>query len=208
MTKEPAVVFVIDDDPSMRVALEDLVGSIGLQVRAFASPQEFLDSKRPEAAGCLVLDVRLPGMSGLAFQKELARVGSDLPIIFITGHGDIPMSVRAMKAGAIEFLTKPFHHQELLDAIHAAIERDCENRRQAVLVSELRYRHATLTERERQIMKLVVLGRANKQIAAELSLSQITVKVHRGQVMRKMKAGSLPDLVRMADRLDALSTTP
>jgi FixJ family two-component response regulator len=118
------------------------------------------------------------------------------------------MSVRAMKAGAIEFLTKPFHHQELLDAIHAAIERDCENRRQAVLVSELRYRHATLTERERQIMKLVVLGRANKQIAAELSLSQITVKVHRGQVMRKMKAGSLPDLVRMADRLDALSTTP
>jgi FixJ family two-component response regulator len=208
MTKEPAFVFVIDDDPSMRVALEDLVGSIGLQVRAFASPQEFLDSKRPEAAGCLVLDVRLPGMSGLAFQKELARVGSDLPIIFITGHGDIPMSVRAMKAGAIEFLTKPFHHQELLDAIHAAIERDCENRRQAVLVSELRYRHATLTERERQIMKLVVLGRANKQIAAELSLSQITVKVHRGQVMRKMKAGSLPDLVRMADRLDALSTTP
>jgi FixJ family two-component response regulator len=208
MTKEPAVVFVIDDDPSMRVALEDLVGSIGLQVRAFASPQEFLDSKRPEAAGCLVLDVRLPGMSGLAFQKELARVGSDLPIIFITGHGDIPMSVRAMKAGAIEFLTKPFHHQELLDAIHAAIERDCENRRQAVLVSELRHRHATLTERERQIMKLVVLGRANKQIAAELSLSQITVKVHRGQVMRKMKAGSLPDLVRMADRLDALSTTP
>jgi FixJ family two-component response regulator len=208
MTKEPAVVFVIDDDPSMRVALEDLVGSIGLQVRAFASPQEFLDSKRPEAAGCLVLDVRLPGMSGLAFQKELARVGSDLPIIFITGHGDIPMSVRAMKAGAIEFLTKPFHHQELLDAIHAAIERDCENRRQAVLVSELRYRHATLTERERQIMKLVVLGRANKQIAAELSLSQITVKVHRGQVMRKMKAGSLPDLVRMADRLDALSTSP
>jgi FixJ family two-component response regulator len=209
MTKVPAVVFVIDDDPSMRVALEDLVGSIGLLVRAFASPQEFLDSsKRPETPACLVLDVRLPGMSGLTFQKELARAGSDLPIIFITGHGDIPMSVRAMKAGAVEFLTKPFHHQELLDAIHAAIERDTANRRQTVLVSELRYRHATLTERERQIMKLVVLGRANKQIAAELSLSQITVKVHRGQVMRKMKAGSLPDLVRMADRLDALSTTP
>jgi FixJ family two-component response regulator len=202
MASELAVVFVIDDDPSMRAALEDLVGSIGLQVRAFASPQEFLESKRPEAPCCLVLDVRLPGMSGLTFQKELAKAGSDLPIIFITGHGDIPMSVRAMKAGAIEFLTKPFHHQDLLDAIHAAIERDSETRRRTVLVTELRVRHATLTERERQIMKLVVSGRANKQIAAELNLSEMTVKVHRGQVMRKMKAASLPGLVRMADRLD------
>jgi FixJ family two-component response regulator len=208
MSKMPAVVFVIDDDPSMRVALEDLVGSIGLQVRAFASPQEFLDSKRPEVPGCLVLDVRLPGMSGLAFQKELARVGSDLPIIFITGHGDIPMGVRAIKAGAVEFLTKPFHHQELLDAINAAIERDIENRRQAVFMNELRHRHATLTERERQILKLVVSGRVNKQIAAELNLSEITVKVHRQQVMRKMQAASLPDLVRMADRLDGSRTTP
>jgi FixJ family two-component response regulator len=203
MTNELAVVFVIDDDPSMRAALEDLVGSIGLQVRAFSSPQEFLESKRPEAPSCLVLDVRLPGMSGLTFQKELARAGSDLPIIFITGHGDIPMSVRAMKAGAIEFLTKPFHHQDLLDAIHAAIERDGETRRRTVLVTELRVRHATLTERERQIMKLVCAGRANKQIAAELNLSEMTVKVHRGQVMRKMKAASLPELVRMADQLDA-----
>src|SRR5580693_3073153 len=138
MPDVPAIVFVIDDDPSMRVALEDLVGSIGLQVRAFASPQEFLDSKRPEAAGCLVLDVRLPGMSGLAFQKELVKEGSTLPVIFITGHGDIPMSVRAMKAGAIEFLTKPFHHQELLDAIHAAIERDRATRRETVLITDFR----------------------------------------------------------------------
>jgi FixJ family two-component response regulator len=206
MTNKLAVVYVIDDDPSMRAALEDLVGSIGLQVHAFASPQEFLDSKRPEAPSCLVLDVRLPGMSGLTFQKELARAGSELPIIFITGHGDIPMSVRAMKAGAIEFLTKPFHHQDLLDAIHAAIERDSETRRRTVLVAELRVRHAALTERERQIMKLVVSGRANKLIAAELNLSEMTVKVHRGQVMRKMKAASLPELVRMADRLD--TSTP
>jgi FixJ family two-component response regulator len=202
-----AVVFVIDDDPSMRAALEDLVGSVGLDVRPFATPQEFLDSKRPEAPGCLVLDVRLPGMSGLTFQKELAKAGVALPVIFITGHGDIPMSVRAMKAGAVEFLTKPFHDQDLLDAIHAAIERDRERRREAVLVSGLRERYATLTERERDIMRLVVLGRANKQIAAELNLSEVTVKVHRGQVMRKMKAGSLPELVRMADRLGAPTPT-
>jgi len=203
----PAVVFVIDDDPSMRGALEDLVGSVGLQVRPFASPQDFLQSKRPDAPGCLVLDVRLPGMSGLAFQKELTRLGVDLPVIFITGHGDIPMSVRAMKAGAVEFLTKPFHDQELLDAIHIAIERDRERRREAVLVAELRERYATLTERERQIMTLVVVGRANKQIAAELNLSEMTVKVHRGQVTRKMHAGSLPELVRMADRLDVPTTS-
>jgi FixJ family two-component response regulator len=201
MPEVPAVVFVIDDDPSMRGALEDLVGSVGLQVQAFASPQDFLQSKLPDAPGCLVLDVRLPGMGGLTFQKELARLGVALPVIFITGHGDIPMSVRAMKAGAVEFLTKPFHDQELLDAIHTAIERDRERRREAVLVAELRERYATLTERERQIMTLVVVGRANKQIAAELNLSEMTVKVHRGQVTRKMHAGSLPELVRMADRL-------
>jgi FixJ family two-component response regulator len=140
-------------------------------------------------------------MSGLTFQKELARVGVDFPVIFITGHGDIPMSVRAMKAGAIEFLTKPFHDQDLLDAIHTAIERDRERRREAVLVAELRERYVTLTEREREIMTFVVVGRANKQIAAELDLSEMTVKVHRGHVMRKMQAGSLPELVRMADRL-------
>ena len=146
-------------------------------------------------------------MSGLAFQKELARLGVALPVIFITGHGDIPMSVRAMKAGAVEVLTKPFHDQELLDAIHTAIERDRERRREAVLVAELQERYATLTERERQILALVVVGRANKQIAAELDLSEMTVKVHRGQVMRKMKAASLPELVRMADRLGTPNTT-
>jgi FixJ family two-component response regulator len=196
-----AVVFVIDNDPSMRAALEDLLGSVDLAVRLFASPQEFLASKRPDAPGCLVLDVRLPGMSGLTFQKELARMGVDLPVIFITGHGDIRMSVRAMKAGAVDFLIKPFQDQDLLDAIHAAIERDKERRREAVRVAELQERYATLTARERQIMSLVAVGRANKQIAAELDLSEMTVKVHRGQVMRKMQAGSLPELVRMADRL-------
>ena len=202
MVEERAVVFVIDDDPSMRLALEDLVNTVGLEVRTFAAPQEFLQSKPPDAPGCLVLDVRLPGMSGLTFQQALANEGLALPVIFITGHGDIPMSVRAMKAGAVEFLTKPFHDQDLLDAIHAAIERDRKRRREAIGFAELRERFTTLTERERQIMTLVVIGRPNKQIAAELSLSEMTVKVHRGQVMRKMHARSLPELVRMADRLD------
>jgi len=207
MTQVPPTVFVIEDDPSMRAAVEDLVRSIRLQVKAFTSPQEFLERNEPDAPGCMVLDVRLPGMSGLTFQKELMKEGFTLPVIFITGHGDIPMCVRAMKAGAFEFLTKPFHHQELLDAIHAAIERDRESRRETVVITDLRKRHATLTERERCIMTLVVIGRANKQIAAELNLSEITVKVHRGQVMRKMKAGSLPELVRMADRLGATART-
>jgi FixJ family two-component response regulator len=201
MVEERAVVFVIDDDPSMRLALEDLVSTVGLEVRTFAAPQEFLQSKPPDAPGCLVLDVRLPGMSGLTFQKELAKEGLALPVIFITGHGDIPMSVRAMKAGAVEFLTKPFHDQDLLDAIHGAIERDRKRRREAVRLAQLRERFVTLSERERQIMTLVVNGRPNKQIAAELCVSEMTVKVHRGQVMRKMRAGSLPELVRMADRL-------
>jgi FixJ family two-component response regulator len=201
MVEERAVVFVIDDDSSMRLALEDLVRSVGLEVRAFAAPEEFLQSKQPDAPGCLVLDVRLPGMSGMTFQRELAKHGLALPVIFVTGHGDIPMSVRAMKAGAVEFLTKPFHDQDLLDAIHAAIERDQKRRREAVRVAELRVRFATLSDRERQIMTLVVIGRPNKQIAAQLSLSEMTVKVHRGQVMRKMRAGSLPELVRMADCL-------
>ncbi len=208
MVEERAVVFVIDDDSSMRLALEDLVRSVGLEVRTFAAPQEFLESKPPDVAGCLVLDVRLPGMSGLTFQKELAKEGLALPVIFITGHGDIPMSVRAMKAGAVEFLTKPFHDQDLLDAIHAALERDRRSRREAVRLVELRERFAMLTERERQIMTLVVIGRANKQIAGELSLSEMTVKVHRQQVMRKMHAGSLPDLVRMADGLGKPTATP
>src|SRR6202521_708832 len=207
MVEERAVVFVIDDDPSMRLALEDLVSTVGLEVRAFAAPQEFLQSKPPDAPGCLVLDVRLPGMSELTFQKELAKEGLALPVIFITGHGDIPMSVRAMKAGAVEFLTKPFHDQDLLDAIHAAIERDRKRRREAVRLTELRERFATLTERERQIMRLVVIGRPNKQIAAELGLSEMTVKVHRGQVMRKMHARSLPELVRTRPPLGQLFRT-
>jgi FixJ family two-component response regulator len=207
MVEERAVVFVIDDDPSMRGALEDLISTVGLEVRAFATPQEFLRSKPPDAPGCLVLDVRLPGMSGLTFQTELAKEGVRLPVIFITGHGDIPMSVRAMKAGAVEFLTKPFHDQDLLDAVHAAIERDRKTRHDAVRIAELRERFETLSERERQIMALVVIGRANKQIAGELGLSEMTVKVHRGQVMRKMQAGSLPELVRMADRLAVPTTT-
>jgi FixJ family two-component response regulator len=202
MIDQLATVFVIDDDLSMRLALEDLVRSVGLEVRAFATPQEFLACKPRDVPGCLVLDVRLPGMSGLTFQKELSKEGGlGLPVVFITGHGDIPMSVRAMKAGAVEFLTKPFHDQDLLDAIHAAIQQDREKRRDAAHTSELRERFETLSDRERQVMTLVVVGRANKQIAAELSLSEMTVKVHRGQVMRKMHAGSLPDLVRMADRL-------
>ena len=201
MGDERATVFVIDDDPSMREALEDLITSVGLEARLFASPREFLESKRPDAPGCLVLDVRLPGMSGLTFQQELAKTGSALPVIFLTDHGDIPMSVRAMKAGAIEFLTKPFHDQELLDAIHAAIERDRRDRREEALVGELQERYGALTGREREIMALVANGRANKQIAAELQVSEMTVKVHRGQIMRKMHARSLPELVRMADRL-------
>lgn len=199
--------FVIDDDASMRAALEDLISSIGLEVRLFASPREFLETKRPDAPGCLVLDVRLPGMSGLAFQQELAKSPAALPVIFLTGHGDIPMSVRAMKAGAVEFLSKPFHEQELLDAIHSAVERDRQRRREAAALGELRDRYSALTEREREIMALVVVGRANKQIAGELAVSEMTVKVHRGQVMRKMHARSLPELVRMADRLGVPTAT-
>jgi FixJ family two-component response regulator len=195
------VVFVIDDDPSVRAALAGLLRSVGLSAKLFASTQEFLQSDRDDVLGCIVLDVRLPGLSGLDLQRELAKSGSHLPIIFITGHGDIPMSVRAMKAGAIEFLTKPFRDQELLDAIHLGIERDRERRQDAGLVERLRERFASLTSRERQIMAHVVTGRLNKQIAGDLDLSEITVKVHRGHIMRKMGAKSFAELVRMADRL-------
>jgi len=201
MSKEHAVVFVVDDDALMREALDNLARSVGLEVRLYASAQEFLGAQRPDAPGCLVLDVRLPGMSGLTFQQELAKAGVALPIIFITGHGDVAMSVRAMKAGAAEFLTKPFDDQVLLDAIHTAIERDRGRRREAGRDAELQARYRTLSEREREVMALVVAGRANKQIAAELGLSLVTVKVHRGQVMRKMLARSVAELVRMADRL-------
>ena len=201
MAIERPVVFVVDDDPSMRDAVEDLVASVGLEPRVFATPQEFLQAKRADAPGCLVLDVRLPGASGLAFQQELAKAGIHLPVIFITGHGDIPMSVRAIKAGAIEFLAKPFRDQELLDAIHAGIERDRMQRQAAATIAALQQRFATLTEREREIMALVLAGHPNKRIAAKLGVAESTVKVHRGQIMRKMLAQSVQELVRMGDML-------
>lgn len=201
MSEDRAVVFVIDDDESMRRSLDTLLRSVGLDVRLFSSAQEFMRAKQPDAPGCLVLDVRLPGMGGLTFQEELAKAGVALPVIFITGHGDVPMTVRAMKAGAAEFLIKPFDEQVLLDAIHAAIERDRGKRRDAASLAEVQARYRALTEREREVMTLVVSGRVNKQIAAELGLSLVTIKVHRGQVMRKMRAKSVPELVRMADRL-------
>ena len=207
MGEKRAVVFVIDDDPSMRGALGNLIASVGLDVRAFPSPREFLAGERPDAPGCLVLDVRLQGMTGLAFHEELVKTGVALPVIFITGHADVPMTVRAMKAGAVEFLTKPFRDVELLDAIHTAIERDRGRREEAASLDMLRLRYGQLTVREREVMALVARGLANKQVAAELRVSEVTVKVHRGQVMRKMRAGSLPDLVRMADRLGSATAS-
>jgi FixJ family two-component response regulator len=203
MSENRAVVFVVDDDPSMRRSLESLLRSVGNDVRLFASAQDFMHAERPDVPGCLVLDVRLPGMSGLAFQQELAKAGIPLPVIFITGYGDVPMTVRAMKAGAAEFLTKPFDDQMLLDAVHAAIERDRVRRHDAAALATLKLRYDDLTDREKQVMKLVAAGCVNKQIATELGLSLVTVKVHRGQVMRKMLAKSVADLVRMADRLSA-----
>jgi FixJ family two-component response regulator len=199
MAAERPIVFVVDDDASMRAAVQDLIESVGLAACAFASPREFLEAHRPDAPACLVLDVRLPGASGLTFQQELARAGIVIPVIFITGHGDVPMSVRAIKAGAVEFLIKPFRDQDLLDAINAGIERNRAQRREAILMDDLRERYASLTAREREIMALVILGRMNKQIAGELGVSEVTVKVHRGQIMRKMRARSLPELVRMGD---------
>jgi len=201
MSEDKATVFVVDDDSSMRRALESLLRSVGHDVRLFASAPEFMQAARHDTPGCLVLDVRLPGMSGLAFQQELAKAGVLLPIIFITGHGDVPMSVRAMKAGAAEFLTKPFDDQVLLDAVHAALERDRARRRDDAGLAALRTRYTELTERERQVMGYVVAGWVNKRIAAALELSVVTIKVHRGQVMRKMQSRSVAELVRMADRL-------
>ena len=201
LTEDQATVFVVDDDPSMRRSLESLLRSVGHDVHAFSSAPEFMRAERKNAPGCLVLDVRLPGMSGLAFQQELAKAGVALPIIFVTGHGDVPMSVRAMKAGAVEFLTKPFDDQVLIDSVHAAIERDRARRRDEAKLASIRHRFESLTERERQVLGHVVSGRVNKRIADELSLSVVTVKVHRGQVMRKMQAKSVAELVRMADRI-------
>ena len=207
MSENKPVVFVIDDSPSVRDALDSLIRSVHLNVQAFGSIEEFLQFKRPDAPGCIVLDVRLPGLSGLDFQREMAKSNIDLPIIFITGHGDVPMSVRAIKAGAIEFLTKPFRDQDLLDAIYLGIERDRSRRQASAVVAVLRGHFASLTARERQVMLKVASGRPNKQIAAELKLSEVTVKVHRRHVMRKMKAKSLADLVRMADKLSDSAET-
>ncbi len=201
MNDSRSVVFVIEDDASMRDALKRLIRSVHLEVELFGSAQEFLQKARLDVPSCLVLDVRLPGISGLDFQRKLAESGIPIPIIFITGHGDIPMSVRAMKAGAVEFLPKPFRHQDLLDAIQIALERDRTRRQRETEIAALRERFESLTPREREVLPLVVYGLPNKQVAAEIGTSETTAKVHRSQLMRKMGADSLPELVRMAEKI-------
>jgi FixJ family two-component response regulator len=201
MTAQPTII-IVDDDPGMRESLEGLLRSVGLHVKALASLPDLVKEGRPEGPACLVLDVRLPGRSGLDFQRELSAANIHVPIIFVTGHGDIPMSVQAIKGGATEFLTKPFRDQDLLDAINLGLARDSAWLENEKAIAALRACFETLTPREREVMALVVAGRLNKQIAYEIGISEITVKVHRGQVMRKMKAASLPDLARMADKLN------
>jgi len=208
MNEPQSMVFVVDDDAEVRKAIASLIRPVGLQVQLFGSAQDFVRAKRPEVPGCLILDIRLPGISGLDFQRKLAEANNPIPIIFITGHGDIPMSVRAMKAGAVEFLTKPFRDQDLLDAIQHALERDRTRRQREAEIATLRERFEWLTPREREVLPLVVSGLPNKQIAAEIGTSETTVKVHRGQLMRKMGADSLPELVRMAEKMGVPVTKP
>src|SRR5881409_751207 len=205
MTSASPMVFVVDDDAAVRDGLRRLISSVGLGVEVFPTAQEFLRGRRPDAPGCLLLDVRLPGLSGLDVQRALADTDAALPIIFLTGHGDIPMSVRAMKAGAVEFLTKPFREQDLLDAIRSAIERDRAVRRERQELAEVRGRYASLTPRERDVLAGIVAGLLNKQIAADLGTSEVTVKEQRGQVMLKMQAGSVAELVRLVSRLGITS---
>jgi FixJ family two-component response regulator len=201
MNEPKATVYVVDDDPSVRAAVKRLIESTGLPVQAFATAREFLNSKRPDTPGCLILDVCLPGLTGLDLQRELTAEGLHLPVIFLTGHGDIPMTVQALKAGAVEFLTKPFRNQDLLQAVGQAVEQDCTARQQRAKLAQLRERYDRLTAREHDVLELVVSGMLNKQIARELGTSEVTVKRHRGQMMEKMQAKSVADLVRMTDKL-------